>query len=54
MRARLTLVAIIFSCAVLLMASAAMGAPSGRLTLYTSQPDADAQKTVAAFQSVVS
>lgn len=52
MRARLTLVATIFSCAVLLMASAAMGAPSGRLTLYTSQPDADAQKTVAAFQAL--
>ena len=26
--------------------------PTGRLTLYTSQPDADAQKTVAAFQAL--
>ena len=32
-----------------LSAAGALAQPSGRLVLYTSQPDADAQRTVDAF-----
>ena len=44
--------AMIPAVAVALMATAALSEPSGKLVLYTSQPNADAQQTVDAFTAL--
>lgn len=51
-RRRLTLFVSIFTIVLALAVATASAAPNGVLRLYTSQPDADAQKTAAAFEAL--
>lgn len=51
LRGKFALLVLVFAC-VVAAAAPAFAAPKGQLRLYTSQPDADAQKTVAAFQAL--
>lgn len=49
---KLVFSSVVLALVMALAAVTAMAAPKGQLRLYTSQPDADAQKTVAAFQEL--